>query len=94
MWVYVWNPAICNFENGIYLASIMNNSAVICDEVINADAKLSPKDDDKSKTIPSNFNEKKVTCKTIIIYILLEFSLITIALLKAVSIYLLLSGEI
>ena len=34
---YVWNPATCKFENGKYLASIMNDSVIICDEVIDAD---------------------------------------------------------
>ena len=29
-----WNPATCNFENGKYLASILDNSAILCDEVI------------------------------------------------------------
>ena len=31
---YVWNPATCNCENGKYLASIMDNSAIMCDEII------------------------------------------------------------
>ena len=84
---YVWNPATCNCENRKYLASIIDDSAIICDEVIDADAelhnvKLSPKDDNKT-----NFNEKKVTCKTQNFYILLTFLLIPIALWIAVSIY-------
>ena len=29
----VWNPAICNYENGKYLESIMDNSPIICDGV-------------------------------------------------------------
>ena len=41
----------------------------------------------KPKTIPKNFNEKKVTFKTQNFYILLAFLLITVALLVAVSIY-------
>ena len=49
----IWNPATCNFENWKYLASIMDDAAIICDEVINADAKLSPRDDDETKTIQS-----------------------------------------
>ena len=61
---YVWNPSTCNCENGKYLASIMDDSAIIIDEVMDADAKLSPKDDDETKTIPRNFNKKKVNCKT------------------------------
>ena len=54
---YVWNPATCNCENGKYLASIMDDSMITCDEVIKSY-------DEKIKTIPTNFNEKKVTCKT------------------------------
>ena len=66
----------------------MDESAIVCDVVIDANAKLSPKDnDDETKTIPTNFNKKKVTCKTQNFYILLAFLLITIALLIAVSIY-------
>ena len=52
-----------------------------------ADPKLSPKNDDETKTTPTNFNEKNVTCKTQNFYFLLAFLLITIALLIAVSIY-------
>ena len=42
---------------------------------------------DETKTIPTNFTEKKTTCKTQNFYILLEFLLISISLLVAVSIY-------
>ena len=31
---YVWNPSTCNCENGKYLPSIMDNSTIMCDEVI------------------------------------------------------------
>ena len=31
---YVWNPATCNCENGKYLASIMYDSAIMCDKII------------------------------------------------------------
>ena len=31
---YLWNPATCSCENGKYLASIMDNSVIMCDEVI------------------------------------------------------------
>ena len=70
---YVWNPSKCICENGKYLASIMDDSMIISDE--------------KIKTIPTNFNKKKVTCKTQSCYILLVFLSITIALLITVSIY-------
>ena len=42
---------------------------------------------DETKTIPKNFNGKKVTFKTQNVYILLAFLLITVALLLAVSSY-------
>ena len=77
---YVWNPSTCNCENGKYLASIMDNSVIICDEVIKSY-------DEEIKTIPTNFNKKYITCKTQNFYILLAFLLITITLLIAVSIY-------
>ena len=65
----------------------MDDSAIICNEVIESDAKLSPEDnDDETKTISTNFNKKKVTCKTQNFYILLVFLLETIGLLIAVSI--------
>ena len=76
---YVWNPAICNGENGKDLASIMDDSAIIWDEVIKSC-------DEEIKIISTNFNDKKVTCKTKFLY-LLAVLLITIALLIAVSIY-------
>ena len=50
-----------------------NDSAIKCDEVIDAE---------KTKSIPKN-----ITCKTQNSYLLLAFLLITIALLIAVSIY-------
>ena len=58
----------------------MNDSAIICDKVIELF-------DEETKTILTNFNEKKATCKMLTFYILLAFLLVTIALLIAVSIY-------
>ena len=53
----------------------MDDSVIPCDEII------------ESYDEETNFNEKKAACKTQNFYILLAFSLITIALLIAVSIY-------
>ena len=36
---YVWNPSACNCENGKYLASIMDDLGIICDEVIYLNSK-------------------------------------------------------
>ena len=80
MWKdYVWNPATCNCEHGKYLASIVGDSAITCDEIIESY--------DETKTIPTNFNEEKTSCKTQKCYILLAFLSITIALLIDVCIY-------
>ena len=80
MWkVYVWNPATCNCENEKYLPSIMDDSAIICDEVIKSY-------DEEIKAIPTNFNEKNITCKTQNFDISYAFLLITITLLIAISI--------
>ena len=54
----------------------MDDSAFMCDEII-----------EETKTVPTNFNEKNISCKIQNFYILLAFLLITIALLIDVSIY-------
>ena len=72
---HVWNPATCNCQNGKYLASIISDSTIMSDEIIE---------------VPTNLNEKKKkkkNCKLQKIYILLAFLLITIALLIVASIY-------
>ena len=53
---------------------------ITCDEVIKSY-------DEKIKTIPTNFDEKNITCKTQSFYILLAFLLVAITFLIAVSIY-------
>ena len=55
--------------------------------IVSCDEDAEAKSYDETKIIPTNFNEKKATCKTQNIYILPAFLLITIALLIAVSIY-------
>ena len=61
----------------------MDDLAITCDYVIEIYT-------EKTKIIPTNFNEKKATCKTqnfCILIAFFAFLLITIALLIAVSIY-------
>ena len=70
----------------------MDDSAIKCDEIIDADVEAKSNDEVKSKdvgkkTIPTSFNEKNMSCKIQNFYILLAFLLITIDLLIAVSIY-------
>ena len=75
---YVCNPVRGNCENGKYLSSIMVDSMIIRDNVIESY-------DKEIKAISKHFNENKATCKTQSFYILLAFLLITIVLLIAVS---------
>ena len=69
----------------------MDDSAIICNEVTefyDKDEDVKAKSNDKeTKTIPANFNEKKATCKTHCVYILLAFLLIIIGLFTATSVY-------
>ena len=52
---YAWIPSTCICENVKYLASIMDDLAIICDEVIEADAKLSLNNNgEERKIIPTN----------------------------------------
>ena len=70
---YISNPATCSCKNGKYLESIINNSVIISDEII--DAK-------ETSTISKSYNLwKKVST------FYLPFLLITVALLITVSIY-------
>ena len=73
---YIWNIATCSCENGKYSAIIIDDSLIMFDEII-----------EEIITVSTNFNEKKVTCKTKHFFILITFLLITIALLIAFSIY-------
>ena len=58
----------------------MNDSTITSGEIISSY-------NEKMKTIPTNFNGKKVTCKTQKFYILIAFLLVTILLLITFSIY-------
>ena len=59
----VWNPATCNCKNGKYLASVMDDSAIIFGEVIYADADAEAKSNDET-----NFNDNKAKCRVSIFY--------------------------
>ena len=47
---YICNPNTCSCENGKYLATIIDGSVIMCDEIT------------ETRTVPTNFNEKKITC--------------------------------
>ena len=65
----------------------MDDSAIICDEVIDGYEEDKSNDKPRSNDKETNFNKKKATCKTQNFYVLLIFLLITIVPLIAVSIY-------
>ena len=70
--IYIWNPSAYICKNGKYLASIIDDSVITCDEVI---------DMKERKTIPKN-----IICERKRFFILITFLLTTIALLIAFSI--------
>ena len=45
---YIWSPATCSCENIKYVGSIIDNSVITCDEII-----------EMTKTITTSFNEKR-----------------------------------
>ena len=53
---YIWNLATCSCRNGKYLSSIIDNLVITYDEIIDAEAKTY---DEETKTVATNFNEKK-----------------------------------
>ena len=66
----------------------MDDSVNRCDEITKSYYEdVEAKSYDKAKTILTNFNEKKATCKTQNFFILFLVLLIIVALLIAVSIY-------
>ena len=73
---YICSAAAFSFENGKYLACIIDDSVIARGEIL-----------DGTRTVPTNFNETNVICKTKKVCILLVISLIAIALLIGVSIY-------
>ena len=62
-----WNFRACICDNGVYLKSVIDESVITYDEITEV-KKANP-----IKTIPTNFEEKKVTCKTENLYILILF---------------------
>ena len=54
---YVWNRTTCSCEYGKYLASIMDDSVIMCDEIIQSY-------NQGTKTVTTNFNEKNILCRT------------------------------
>ena len=78
------NPAICRVRNSIYyisLASMIDDSVIASGEIINVDA------DAKSHYKAIKTILKNMKCETKSFYFVLVFWLITIGLLRTVSVY-------
>ena len=73
---YIWNPARCSCKNGKFLASIIDDSVITCNEI-----------KEEIKTVITNFNETNAIFKTKTILYFTCFFIYCIILLIAVSIY-------
>ena len=51
----IWNAATCDCQNEKYLANIMDDSAVICDEAMDVKAKSN---EEETKTVLTSFSKK------------------------------------
>ena len=86
---HIWNHVSCSCENDKYLRSIIDDSVITCDEIIE-ETKTIPTKSISAKTIPTKITSTKTVltkCTSTDFYILLTFILIIIALLIAASIY-------
>ena len=66
---FIRNPATC-YGNRKYLAGIIGDLVIMCDDIIDAEAKSN---NEETKIVAKNFNEKNIICKTQNFYILLGF---------------------
>ena len=57
---YIWNPAACSYKNGKYLASIIDDLVITCDETIDVEA---VSNDKETKTVRTLFSEKNQSVK-------------------------------
>ena len=60
---YIWKPTTCSCKNGKYLESIIDNSVITCDKIIDAESRLS---DVETKTVTKSFDKKSQLVKHII----------------------------
>ena len=77
-YIYIWNAATCSCKNGEYARSIIDDSVITCDEIIGT----------TKSTLTKIVAAKIIFYIFYIFHILPAFLFITIALLIAVSIYL------
>ena len=68
---HIWDPATCSCENDRHAGSIIEDSVIMCNEIIETTKPI------LTKTVPTNVNERKVICTTKKFYILPDFLLVT-----------------
>ena len=81
---YVWNSATCSFKNGKNLASIIDDSVVMCDKIIEEETRSSPMI--KKQKPLQHFLMENAIFKTQNFCILLAFLLIPTVLLIVASV--------
>ena len=69
---YIWNPAIYIYQNGKYLANIMDDLMINCNEIA-INKERNSHTTKKQKLFQHILMKKKATCKTQSFYILLDF---------------------
>ena len=83
---YIQYPATCSCQNGRYRKSVTDDSLIGCDEIMEMRkskmTKAAP-----AESILTNFNKKKVICKTKNLFTLLAILLTAMTLSIAISIY-------
>ena len=47
--IYIWNPATCSCENGKYVESIIDDSVIMCDGIM-----------EETETVPTKSTSKKI----------------------------------
>ena len=55
----MWNPVTCSCENGKCIGSVIDDSVIMCDGIIEETKNILTKTV-LTKTVPRNFNEKQV----------------------------------
>ena len=65
--IYIWNSSRFTWRNGKYLADIIGDTVIMCGKSMNAKAKPN---NESTKTVPTSFNGKNITCETKNVYIL------------------------
>ena len=82
---HIWNPTTCSCENDRCAGSIVDDSVTMCNEITETAKGVLTKAV-PTKSIPTNFKEKKLVCKMKNFYILPTFLSMTMILLIAFSI--------